>query len=164
MNYIAFDVDGVLVDIDERLKVAKELSKISESENFWEIFFDESLMNLDRPRDVARELIKSKVGVYGVIIITGRPKKLYKQTINQLGLFYDLNPDKIYMRERYDRRPADTLKLELLGKAINEGFNIIEYHDDDELVLSRIKNTYPHITLYLHDKISYRVYWNGLRS
>ncbi|MEM0453240.1 MAG: hypothetical protein QXO98_01075 [Sulfolobales archaeon] len=161
MCYIAFDVDGVLMDVDERFKRAEELSKHN-TDCFWEIFFNEELMDLDKPRDVAKELINSRIGAYGLIIITGRPRKLYNITLNQLERFYNLRPAKIYMRSSYDRRPASILKPELIGRAINEGFHIVEYHDDEEDVLKKIKDLYPYITLYLHDRTSYKVYWKGI--
>lgn len=162
MYYVAFDVDGVLVDVSERLRVAKELSR--HYGDFWNTFFSEDLIRLDRPREVVRELIKSKIERYGLIIISGRPQKLYHSTLNQLISFYNVRPAKIYMRGPHDYRPSSIVKLELIEKALNECFQIVEYHDDEEEVLKIIKQLYPTITLYLHSETSYRIYWEGIKN
>ncbi len=162
MHYVAFDVDGVLVDISERFNVAEKLSRYSG--DFWNKFFNVDLIRLDRPREVVRELIKYKTEKYGLIIISGRPQKLYHSTLNQLTSFYNVRPAKIYMRSTYDYRPASIVKLELIEKALNEGFQIIEYHDDEEEVLNVIKHLYPSITLYLHSGASYSVYWESIKN
>lgn len=159
MYYVAFDVDGVLLDVGERFRVAEELSKTGV--DFWDAFFNEDLTHLDRPKEVIVELIKSKISKYGLIIITGRPIKLYNITLNQLMTFYGIKPARTYMRGPSDYRPSKILKLELIEKALKDGYQIIEYHDDDEEVLKSIKDLHPEITLYLHDNTSYKVYWKG---
>lgn len=159
MYYVAFDVDGVLLDVSERFRVAEELSRTGI--NFWDAFFNEDLTRLDKPKEVVRELIKSKASKYGFIIITGRPRKLYHITLNQLMTFYGMKPVRAYMRGLSDYRPSKLLKLELIEKALKDGYQIIEYHDDDEEVLKSVKDLHPDITLYLHDNTSYKVYWRG---
>ncbi len=162
MYYVAFDVDGVLLDVSERLRVAEELSK--HRGNFWDIFFDEELLHLDKPREAVRDLIRSRAARYGLIVITGRPRRLYHITLNQLMTYYDVRPVRTYMRGNFSRKPPNILKLELIEEALSDGFQIVEYHDDDEEVLRSIKNVYPNIRLYLHEGDSYRVYWEGTSS
>ena len=159
MSAYAFDVDGVLVDIRTRLNKAKELSK--SKKDFWSYFYSYELMNLDRPRKIGLRLLQDRMKRGKVIIITGRPLRLRDVTINQL-INYGIDINKIayiFMRRDEDLRPAHIVKFELLEKALTLGFDIIEYHDDDEDVLKRLKKTYPHIKLYLHYNDSYRVYW-----
>ncbi len=156
----AFDVDGVIVDVSERLRRAKELSR--NKKEFWELFFSDELHELDKPRPAGVEAVRDRARRGYVIIVTGRPQKLFKVTLKQVVEFTGVKPAYIYMRRTGDMRPSATIKLELLERAMNEGFNIVEYHDDEEEVLKNIMNTYPNITLYLHYNDSYRVFFKPL--
>lgn len=159
-NTYAFDVDGVIVDVSERLRLAKELSR--NKKEFWELFFSDKLHELDKPRLAGVEAVRDRARRGYVIIVTGRPQKLFKVTLKQVIEFTGVKPAYIYMRRTGDMRPSATIKLELLERAMNEGFNIVEYHDDEEEVLKNIMNTYPNIILYLHYNDSYRVFFRPL--
>jgi len=157
MKYCAFDVDGVLLDVSERFRIAKELVESGRERDFWRVFFREELLLLDKPRGISIELINSRVGRYGLIVITGRPANLYKITLEQIVQNFKLRPTKIFMRRVNDYRPSTIVKLELIEKALNEGYEVVEYHDDDLQVLKTIKKLYPGITLYFHQGDSYRI-------
>lgn len=161
MKAYCFDMDGVLVDISERLRTANELSK--EGYDFWRLFFSEDLIMLDKPRNVGIELLKDRAKLGSILIITGRPKRLKEITIDQLIRFAGVKPDGIFMRMDNDYRPSVRLKIELLTRAIKEGYELIELHEDDEEVLKEVKREFPWIKLYLHSDNSFKVYWDPER-
>lgn len=161
-NAYAYDVDGVIVDVSERLRRAKELSR--NKKEFWELFFSDELHELDKPRPAGVKAVRDRARRGYIVIITGRPQKLLKVTLKQVVEFTGVKPACIYMRRTGDMRPSATIKLELLERAIKEGFNIVEYHDDEEEVLKNIMSTYPNITLYLHYNNSYKIFFKPLSS
>ncbi len=152
----AFDVDGVLVNNDRRLRIAIELSSAL-GRDFHELLHDENLMNLDEPRLPGIELLKDRASKGCIVIITGRPVRLKDVTIKQILDFSGVMPDHILMRRNNDRRPSVTVKVELLDKVTGRGVEILEYHDDDADILRAVKERFPWIRLYLHEGSSYRV-------
>ena len=156
-NAYAFDVDGVIVDPSERFRIAKELSK--NRKEFWEVFFSEELCKRDKPRLAGIRAVKERAVKGCIIIITGRPYRLFDITLEQVVEFTGVKPARIYMRRTGDVRPSTSVKLELLERAIREGFNVIEFHDDEEEVLRKIMYAYPDITLYLHYDDKCRLYF-----
>jgi len=154
----AFDVDGVIADVSQRLTTARELAKYY-GHDFWEVFFSDELLTLDKPRPAGVRLVKrAHAEGFRVIVITGRPSKLRDFTLNQVINYTGIKPDAIYMRRNRDRRPPEVVKVELLGKALRDGFEVIEYHDDSEDVLREIRVKYPWITLFLHVGDTFQVY------
>jgi len=146
----AFDVDGVIADVSQRLAAARELAEYY-GHDFWEVFFSNELLSLDKPRHAGVKLVRdAHIEGFRVIIITGRPNRLRDFTLKQVISYTGVKPDAIYLRRGRDRRSAKVVKAELLGKALRDGFEVIEYHDDSEDVLREIKAKYPWITLFLH--------------
>jgi len=124
------------------------------------VFFSEELLSLDRPRSFLIDLINSRLAKYCLIIITGRPANLYRITLQQIEQNFKFRPFKIFMRRVNDYRPSTIVKLELIEKALNEGYEVVEYHDDDAEVLKIVKKLYPGITLYLHQGNTYYILHN----
>ncbi len=149
MGIYAFDVDGVLVDCRKRLEYAVEVSKYR-GRDLWEVFFSDELMEWDTPREVGIELIRDRASKGGVIIVSGRPSRLRRLTEEQIVTLSGVRPLKLYLRRDGDRRPAPKVKAELLEKAIKDGFEVIEFHDDSEEVLRELKRLFPWIRFYLH--------------
>ncbi len=145
----AFDIDGVIVDVSERLRHALTLSE-GDRREFWELFFSEELMRLDKPREIGVRLVRDRAARGEVVVITGRPARLKELTVKSFIKLTGVKPAAIFMRGNRDLRPSPKVKAELLGRALGEGFNIIEYHDDSEEVLNEVRARYPWIKLYLH--------------
>ncbi len=160
MKCFAFDVDGVLFDVSARLNVARERS-VYRGTNFWDEFFNEELIHLDKPREAVYELISCRIREGKIVIISGRPRRLYNLTLEQISRYYGFRPLICYMRKDNDYRPSDVIKVELIKRALESGLNIVEYHDDDLKVLKKVKLLYPQIALYLHEGDGYRVVWEG---
>jgi len=140
-----FDIDGVLLDVSERLKLALQ------SNDFWRTFFRKDLLHLDKPRAKGIDILRDRAQRGLIAIVTGRPEFLRKATIQQLrdlGV-YDL-VWRIYMRKRRDFRKTKIIKAEIVRQLIIEGFEIVEIHDDEIEVLSYVGKICPGAGLYLH--------------
>ncbi len=146
-----FDIDGVLLDVRERLQVAEELSK-GNRDLFWRYFFSEDLMHLDKSRPIGIKLLLDRLSRGFVAIITGRPESLRHITLKQLRTS-GIPVERIWrldMRPRNDKRKSYRFKLERILSIHYEGFTIAEIHDDDEEVLSAIRRYIPNARLFLH--------------
>jgi len=154
-----FDVDGVIVDASRRYRLAKELAH--NKQEFWRMFFSEELLELDKPRATGVELIKERSKKGLILLVTGRPQKLLKVTLKQVMDFTGVRPKYIYMRRSGDMRSSPTVKLELIDRALSDGFSIVEYHDDEVDVLRNLMKLHPEITLYLHYNNSYKLFSAG---
>jgi len=153
----AFDIDGVIADVSDRLRVALRVSG-SKSEKFWEIFFDPNLIiRLDKPRDIGVKLVRERARRGCIIVITGRPMRLRDISLQEFLRFTGVRPRAIFMRRDGDYRPSSIVKTYLVGLAMRYGFEILEFHDDDEEVLRSLRDKYPEITLIHHFNNKFRV-------
>lgn len=140
-----FDIDGVLLDVSERLKIALQ------SSDFWSVFFSKDLLYLDKPRTKGIEILKERARRGLIVIITGRSEYLRKITIQQLKELEIYNLVwRMYMRKRGDFRKAKIVKAEAIKQLIVEGYEIVEVHDDEIEVLNYIGKICPYAGLYLH--------------
>lgn len=169
MRVAVFDVDGVLVDCDSRIREATLRSeRLPESEArrvFWETFLNPELLRLDRPRLLGIELFRDRVKRYRVLIITGRPERLRRCTIRQLREF-GIDPSRILgllMRSNDDKRPSSVVKRELLERFLDEHpeATVMEVHDDDPESLIEMGKVARQAALYLHTKDGYEVLRKG---
>mgnify|MGYP000055858626 CR=1 FL=1 len=147
----AFDIDGVVADVSKRLSLALSMSGGVKNNIFWEVFFDERLIEeLDTPRNVGVDLVKDRAGRGCIVVITGRPKRLRDVSIKEFIKFTGVRPALILMRGNRDFRPSYIVKLKLIDQVLRLGYEIIEFHDDDLEVLKNVKRLYPFIRLYYH--------------
>ncbi len=153
----AFDVDGVIVDVSERLRIANEMSG-GKRNLFWRYFFSEDLIKLDKPRSIGINLVRDRASKGCIVVITGRPKRLRDVTIKEFMEYTGVSPCKVFMRNNRDYRSSAIIKVELISLALNQGFEIIEFHDDSEEVLRAVKEVYPWMKLYLHTPYGYERY------
>ncbi len=148
-----FDVDGVLLDVGERLRVAMERCGGRKSDRFWNAFFSKELLDLDKPRSVGIELLRDRASKGLIAIVSGRPRKLLSETIKQLEKVCGIPRTLIWrieLREDGDRRPAKIVKLERILNILYEGFEVAEIHDDDIEFLNLARRYLPRTKLYLH--------------
>lgn len=130
---VVYDVDGVLVDNTERLKRSlEELGAPSidslgtRKREFWELFLSEKYIHLDKPVQAAIDLAREKSKKHPIVIITGRPEKLARATLEQLknfGIPYNaviFRGDSSYVKD-----------YELKDLAVRElAIDVLEAHDD----------------------------------
>lgn len=164
-----FDLDGVLIDVRERIRKVMEVIGRPYLEDprmlrgrlrqrFWELFLSPKYMLYDRPRRVGIELFNERRGLGEVIIVTGRPIRLRKYTRVELESFgLSLEGVRIYFRKSGDFRKDYEYKASII-----DGLkNVVEVHDDSIEVLDAISRLKPTITLYLHYDDNYVVYKRG---
>ncbi|QOJ78845.1 hypothetical protein IG193_08890 [Infirmifilum lucidum] len=160
-----FDVDGVLVDASERLREALErvgargASSPDELEpwarqRFWELFLSEELLALDRPREVGIRLLLDRLGRGVVLVLTGRPYRLYRVTLRELsGFGVPVEKVILSMRPRGDRRRDVEFKASVLARIPD----VAEVHDDEPGVLEAARRLHPGARLFLHRGDSYEL-------
>ena len=142
-DIIIFDIDGVLVDNNERLKASIEDIGLSPKDvidkgelnfpsredrrKFWSVFLSSKYLHLDKPRSVGIELLNERFNNgYFIIILSGRPERMKDDTINQLRDF-GVNYDMLVMRKEGDFRKDYEFKR---GFIKSLGGRISEIHDD----------------------------------
>jgi len=148
-----FDVDGVLLDVSERLRIAMEHCGGKRNDRFWSKFFSKELLSLDSPRSIGIELLKDRASKGLIAIVSGRPRRLENETIKQLVELCRIPRSLIWrleLRDDGDRRPAKIVKLERVLNILYEGFEIAEVHDDDVEFLNLVRRYLPKTKLYLH--------------
>ncbi len=145
----SFDVDGVVVDVRLRLEEARRAEALGA--RFEEVFFDEELIRrLDMPRHVGVELVRSRARDGRVIVVSARPARLRRVTIEQFVRFTGVEPLAVLLRPPGDFRPAGVVKAEHLEAATKKLCWVMEHHDDDEEVLRYLSSRLPWLRLYLH--------------
>jgi len=158
-----FDVDGVLVDATERLREALRRLGVSSAstpgeldprlrQRFWEVFLSEDLLALDRPRSVGIQLLLDRLGRGVVLVLTGRPYRLYRATLRELqGFGVPVDRVVVSMRPRGDRRRDVEFKASVLARIPK----VAEVHDDELEVLEAARRLHPEARLFLHRGDSY---------
>ncbi|MEZ0345614.1 MAG: hypothetical protein ABWK01_03610 [Infirmifilum sp.] len=163
-DVFVFDVDGVLVDSKERLRRALSEVGVGDDINphkleprlrqkFWQRFLSEELLVLDRPRELGIKLLLERLGVGVILVLTGRPYRLYHATIRQLSGF-GVPVDKVIlsMRPNVDKRRDAEFKASVLARIPH----VVEVHDDEEEVLLKARSIHPEARLFLHYDNKYR--------
>ncbi len=145
----SFDVDGVVVDTRLRLEEARRAEAMGRS--FDEVFFDEDLIRqLDTPRPVGVELVRERAGKGSIIVVSARPARLRRVTLEQFLRFTGIRPMAVLLRGPGDLRPAEVVKAEKLEATAKKLCWVMEHHDDDEGVLRYLSSRLPWLKLYLH--------------
>jgi len=137
--------------VDERLKKAEELSR-GKRDLFWHYFFSEELLELDEPNPVGIANLLDRASRGLIAIVTGRPRRLYRATVEQLkrvGIPLE-RIWRICMRRDNDRRKSPIVKLEMVLELMYEGYEIAEIHDDDEEFLELATKRIPSAELYIY--------------
>ncbi|MEX0569195.1 MAG: hypothetical protein Q6363_008570 [Candidatus Njordarchaeota archaeon] len=141
----------MLIDNSERLRYAlgkvdarsvDEL-KYPKKAKFWKIFLDPDLaQRMDKVNIVGLKILAEKSRRYRIVIISGTRKEIVMGHIEKITneskkLNLDFRIDKIYYRGR-SREKAPDFKERILRSLLLED-KIVEFHDDNEQVLERIK-------------------------
>lgn len=146
-----FDIDGVLLDVSQRVFMAERLSN-GDVLLFWKYFFSEELLQFDKPRRIGINTLLDRMARGAIILVTGRPSHLRRATLNQLqSIGIPVSKIKhIYMRSSSDYRKSYLFKLEAIERMLSKGYVILEIHDDDEEFLKRVRERIANSRLYLH--------------
>ena len=168
-----FDLDGVLIDISERIKAVLDYLGLNpyispsalrgeKKRRFWKYFLSDMFLDYDRPRRVGIELLLDRLKKGIVVIVSGRPTSLKEATLRELKEFnVPVDKIKFFFRGLGDYRREKELKLHFFKIISNMG-EIVEVHDDSAEVLDAIWLINPKIKLYLHYDNSYKEYSPGI--
>ena len=142
MLAVLFDVEGVLIDVSERLRrcseevgipaTGKAPSDPSKRKMFWECFLSSKYLELDKPAECNIKRALELQRTFRLFLVTGAPRRIarhHARILARYGLSFDL-----FYRKEGDRRPAHVFKAEVARKLIDEGYVIHSVYDDDERV------------------------------
>ena len=152
-----FDVDGVIIDVSEKVQAAKELAK-TKGLNWKTLLHSKELLSLDRPRKLGVEILRDRLRKGSVIFITGRPERLRKKTLEELRRFTGIEKPILITAPRIKGAGLISRKLIAFRKAAEICQEVVEYHDDDENVLRAVRVEYPTIDLFLHENSSVKIF------
>jgi len=160
-----FDVDGVLVDVSEKIKaVMEELGVYAKDprdldakkrSKFWKLFLSEEYIIYDRPRHIGINLLLDRIEKGHVAIVTGRPSDLKRATLKELKE-YGIPVSKIsfFFRRKGDFRKDYEVKCEIVRSLKN----VVEVHDDSIEVLEHLARFLKNTKLYLHFNNSFTLF------
>ncbi len=153
LKVAVFDLDGVLFDVNERLKKTleelgvKKFDDLSKKQRniFWRIFLSPKYMYLDNPNTkLIKHLNELKSNKIKIIIVTGRSEDAQREyTLRQLkstGIEYD----EIYFRPKNYYQKDYIFKTEIVKRLLRKGYEIIEFWDDNEEVVKRVREILPY--------------------
>jgi hypothetical protein len=128
------DIDGVLADVRHRLHF------IERRPRDWDRFFAAAVDDPAHPEGIA--LVATLQTEHEVVYLTGRPNRLAADTERWLTQ-HGVGGHRLVMRPERDRRPAATVKVELL-REIARGRRVAVVVDDDADVIRSMRNEgYP---------------------
>ena len=144
MKAVIFDIEGVLIDVSERLKLCleetgKKFGKIIRSHKelkgnarkyFWNCFMSEKYLEFDKPLECNIELAKKLQENYKLILITGARDEIarvHEKRLRNYGLRFI-----IFSRPKGNRLPSAVFKRRIIEELINEGYEIEKVFEDDE--------------------------------
>jgi uncharacterized HAD superfamily protein len=123
-----FDIDGVVADVRHRLKYVERKPKN------WFAFF--AAAKKDSAHAEGVEMVKRLSQDHEIIYVTGRPNHLRDDTEAWLSR-NDIGGHQLVMRPGGDRRPAATVKVELLRKLAKD--RVVDLVvDDDAAVIAAV--------------------------
>jgi hypothetical protein len=128
------DIDGVLADVRHRLHY------IERRPRDWDGFFAAAVDDPVHPEGIA--LVDTLRTEHEIVYLTGRPRKLESDTERWLAQ-HGVGGHRLVMRPERDRRPAATVKLELLRR-LAVGRQVAVVVDDDADVIRTMQQAgYP---------------------
>ena len=125
------DIDGVLADVHHRVHF------IDSKPRQWDAFIKAASDDLLIPEG-ARIVHDAVNAGYLVILVSGRPERIRKITIDWLQR-HRIVAAELYMRKSGDNRPAHVIKTETL-RLLTKRFNIVQFVDNDPQVIRAVND------------------------
>ena len=122
------DIDGVVADVRPRLHHVRRRPKD------WEAFFAAASADPSHHEGIA--LVEALASDHEIVFLTGRPERLRDDTVAWLER-HGLGHHRLAMRPEGDRRPAATVKVELLA-GLARGRTVGVVVDDDPVVVAAL--------------------------
>ncbi len=128
------DIDGVLADVRHRMHF------IERRPRDWDGFFAAAVDDPAHPEGLA--LVETLEAEHEIVFLTGRPRRCEADTERWLA-HHGISGHRVVMRPERDRRPAATVKLELLRR-LATGRTVAVVVDDDLDVVRTMRGAgYP---------------------
>ena len=143
-----FDIDGVLVDVTERMRASLEevgagdvcdpdLLRGEQRKRFWDVFLSSKYIHLDRPRRAGIELLnRAREEGKVIVLLSSRRGGMVKDTIKQMtdiGVEWDV---LVHRAEGYTREFARDYEFKRdFVKEYLGGF-VSELHDDFDRIIN----------------------------
>ena len=144
MTDIICDIDGTLMNVEARRKLAVSKKKDSDKVMNWDVFLDpQNMLELDTPQSDVVMVIKALYNDYNNIIFTSARNERHRD-VTMKQILGCLNFDTLdqyghrpilFLRADDDFRPDDIVKKELLEDIKQRGFNpTLAFDDRDQVV------------------------------
>lgn len=134
IKYVSFDIDGVLVDSENRLRLCLKPN----NEVDWDCFLDCNKLFMDSPKPRNISLLKLlRDRGFGIIIVTGRRESMRECTISQLRSFGVKEFDELFMRPDNNTQPDPIYKSWII-KNIMRRYEILVHFDDNANTVSTL--------------------------
>jgi len=159
---VIYDIDNTIIDVRERYNRSLEEAGLDPNTNiriipphqrnrFWRVFLSSKYIDLDKPDLEEIERLNSMYEMgYGIVLITGRPNYMRRDTEKQLSQF-GVKYHALIMRPDNNREPDKIYKLKVIKEMVDLGLEIIEYHEDDPATIDRVKKEFPWIEVCRHN-------------
>jgi hypothetical protein len=129
---VVFDIDGVLVDSSQRYNHCQSISK--SRREFWQCFFDCSLLNMDKPNEPFIRLARAFKDLgWRVVVLTGRVEEMRDCTTEELRVFC-VPFDELMMRLPRDFRKSSSIKKDVVCGWVGVYERVIAYDDDPSVI------------------------------
>jgi phosphoglycolate phosphatase-like HAD superfamily hydrolase len=128
------DIDGVLADVRHRLHY------IERRPRDWDAFFAAAVDDPAHPEGIA--LVETLRTDHEIVFLTGRPRRLAPDTEHWLRE-HGVGGHRLVMRAERDRRPAATVKLELLRQSAGTRPVAVVVDDDTDVIRTMRNAGYP---------------------
>jgi phosphoglycolate phosphatase-like HAD superfamily hydrolase len=128
------DIDGVLADVRHRLHF------IERRPRDWDGFFAAAVDDPAHPEGLA--LVETLQAEHEIVFLTGRPRRCEADTQQWLAK-HGISGHPVVMRPERDRRPAATVKLELLRRLASGRTVAVMVDDDPDVVRTMRSAGYP---------------------
>ncbi|GAB6946490.1 hypothetical protein JCM16161A_06200 [Vulcanisaeta sp. JCM 16161] len=136
IKYVSFDIDGVLVNSENRLRLCLKYDGGVD----WDCFLDCNKLFMDRPKPRNIDLLKLlRSRGFGIIIVTGRRESMRECTMNQLRNFGISEFEGLFMRPDNNTEPDYVYKLWMIKNLLRR-YEILVHFDDNADTVSALVN------------------------
>ena len=137
IKYVSFDIDGVLVNSESRLRMCIKPN----NEVDWDCFLDCNKLYLDRPKPRNIDFLRLlRDRGFGILIVTGRDEPMRECTINQLRSFGVDGFEGLFMRPRGNTEPDHVYKLWMIKNLLSKYEILVHFDDNINTVSTLVSN------------------------
>ncbi|BDR91143.1 HAD family acid phosphatase [Vulcanisaeta souniana] len=137
MKYVSFDIDGVLVNSEDRLSMCIKPS----NEVDWDCFLDCRKLFMDKPKQRIIEFLRLlRNRGFGIVIVTGRREYMRECTMNQLRGFGVIGFDGLFMRPDDNIEPDSMYKSWMIRNLLRRYDILVHFDDNASTVATLVSN------------------------